>query len=166
MNLPSAPVRTGRSNPFKIMRTIALIEDDPDERIFIQRAIKRSHHPVEVLDFSDGQRALDELEKLSDEDTFPSLVIIDLKLPRIDGMEVLRRLRPHSQKHLVPLIVCSGSSAKSDIITAWQEGCSGYFIKPDNPSDYGFLVSSMLDYWFSAQQGKYNMSKVHLNSPK
>ena len=139
------------------MRTIALVEDDPDERLFIQRAIMRSHHDVEILDYSDGQRALEELKKLSDEDAFPALVIIDLKLPRIDGMEVLRRLRPHSREHLAPLIVCSGSSAKSDILTAWREGCSGYFIKPDNPSDYSFLVSSMLDYWFSSQQGKYNI---------
>ena len=148
------------------MRTIALIEDDPDERIFIQRAILRSHYPIEIVDYADGQRALDELAKLSDEDDFPALVIIDLKLPRIDGLEVLRRLRPYSQLHLVPLIICSGSSAKSDITTAWQEGCSGYFIKPDNPSDYSILVSSMLDYWFSAQQGKFNMSKVHINTPE
>ena len=141
------------------MKTVALIEDDPDERIFVQRAIMRSHHKVDILNYADGQRALEELGRLSEEDAFPSLVIIDLKLPRIDGMEVLRRLQPLSQKHLVPLIVCSGSSAKSDIMTAWQEGCSGYFIKPDNPSDYSFLVSSMLDYWFSTQQGKFNMSK-------
>ena len=139
------------------MRTIALVEDDPDERIFIQRAILRSHHEVEILHYSDGQHALEELERLSEEDAFPALVIIDLKLPRVDGMEVLRRLRPHSRKHLVPLVVCSGSSARSDILTAWTEGCSGYFIKPDNPSDYSFLVSSMLDYWFSSQQGKFNI---------
>ena len=141
------------------MQTIALIEDDPDERIFIQRALIRSHHEVELLNYMDGQRALEELAALSEEDSFPALVMIDLKLPRIDGMEVLRRLQPFSKKHLVPLIICSGSSAKSDIITAWQEGCSGYFIKPDNPSDYSLLVSSILDYWLSAQQGKFSMLK-------
>ena len=134
------------------MKKIALVEDDADERLFIKRAIAQADQEVEVIDYVDGQEALDSLLELKEKEEFPSLVIIDLKLPLLSGLEVLKHLRAALGDEPVPLVICSGSSAKTDVLAAWKEGCSGYLVKPSNPQDYRDLVQTLMNYWFSSHQ--------------
>ncbi|MDP0490008.1 MAG: response regulator [Verrucomicrobiota bacterium JB023] len=129
------------------MTTIALVEDDPDERLFITRAIDQLPLEVSVDYFTDGEEAIEGL--LGAEKGTYALILLDLKIPKIDGIGVLNSLGNGKSSRYTPVIVCSGSKSSQDVQRAWEAGCSGYFAKPDSPTGYREMIQTIVGYWLS-----------------
>lgn len=102
-------------------KTILLVEDDPDDRVLIIRALKKNGIGNKVVVARDGAEALDYLSgsgeyAAQDANTVPLLVLLDLKLPKVDGVEVLRRLRADEQTRFLPVVVLTSCEEEQDMI--------------------------------------------------
>jgi two-component system response regulator len=114
-------------------RVLLLVEDDPDDRELTLRAFARQASPPPVEVAGDGQEALDYLLGTAPGGTprpLPAVVLLDLKLPRVDGLEVLRRLRAAERTRLVPVVVLSSSAEERDVLESYARGANGYVQKP------------------------------------
>lgn len=133
-------------------RIILLVEDNPDDTILTRRALEKSDvsHRVEVA--RDGLEALDYLfalgthadRKASD---MPALILLDLKLPKVDGLEVLRRLRADRLTKLIPVIVLSSSDEPADVIESYGLGANSYIRKPVDFAEFTETVRALAHYW-------------------
>lgn len=132
------------------MRPILLVEDSEDDVFLMKLAWKKAgvKHPLEVAE--DGQLAIDALTRaFTDmvELKTPCLVLLDLKLPRVPGLEVLDWIRKQSQMPTLPVIVLTSSSADADVHNAYQSGANSYFAKPADSSELLKLVLLIDEYW-------------------
>ena len=107
---------------------IALIEDNPDDEALTMRALKRNGITNDIVILRDGVEALDFL--LDAAKPVPQLVLLDLKLPRIDGLELLRRLRSEPRTQLLPIVILTSSSEERDVIEGYRLGANSYVRKP------------------------------------
>ena len=124
---------------------IVLIEDNPDHGELMKRALGRCETSSEVISLVDGQQALDyffgsELIK------FPDLILLDLKLPKIDGWQVLQQLKSSAYAS-VPVIILSSSSDIVDVTRAAQLHANSYVSKPLKLQDYFSLARDLVAYW-------------------
>ena len=132
--------------------SILLVEDNPDDELLTIRAFKR-HHIVNSIDVvRDGQEALDYLqcqgEWTSRESCEPpQVVLLDLKLPKIDGLEVLRRMRADDKLRMIPVVVLTSSSEESDIAASYDLGANSYVRKPVDFAQFGDAVRDLGLYW-------------------
>lgn len=137
-------------------KTILLIEDNPDERELMRLAFAQSDIPHNFVAISDGIEALDYLwgtGEFSDRDTsLPALVIIDLNLPRMSGIEVLRRIRGHPRTRLIPAIVISSSDEPQEIIDSYFNGCNSYIRKPVDFTQLQYFAREISRYWLVVNQ--------------
>jgi CheY-like chemotaxis protein len=136
-----------------MIKPILQVEDDPNDVFLLQRAIKKAgvENPLQIA--SDGQEAIDYLQgagKFADRATFlfPSLVLLDLKLPRVMGLEVLRIIR---QQHgnALPVLILSGSGEESDIAAAYRLGANGFLTKPAQNDKLEEIVRAIKDFWLT-----------------
>jgi CheY-like chemotaxis protein len=132
--------------------TILILEDDPNDVILLKRALQKNNirNPVQVLnDGVEGVRYLSGIEPYSDRSKvpFPSFIIMDLKMPRMGGLEVLEWLREHPQYRVIPTLVLSSSKLPVDILTAYKLGANSYMVKPGNFDDLQNLIRNVYDYW-------------------
>ena len=105
----------------------------------------------------DGQEALDFLfgkGRYNDRDVgeIPKVVLLDWKLPKLDGIEVLRQLRANKQTKLIPVVVLTSSSEERDVIEAYQLGANSYIVKPVDFEKFLEVVSNMITYWLLLNQ--------------
>jgi CheY-like chemotaxis protein len=107
---------------------IMLVEDNEDDEALILRALKHNHIRNRVVIAHDGQEALDRL--LGTVVPFPALVLLDLKLPKVDGLEVLRRLRADERTKLLPVVILTSSKEQEDVVNGYRFGCNSYVQKP------------------------------------
>jgi len=133
-------------------KVILLIEDNPDDEALTLRAFKRSNIMNEVLVVHDGVEALDYLfaqGAYADRDPtqLPELVLLDLKLPRIDGLEVLRRLRADARTRLLPVVVLTSSDEERDIVESYSLGANSYIRKPVDFTQFTEAVRQLGLYW-------------------
>jgi len=124
-------------------RTILLADDDKDDVFFLKRAVERIDPTSKVFGVPDGQECVDYLSGEGDysdraKSPYPDLIVLDLKMPRKSGHEVLRWLRQQPQLKAVPVVVLSGSVIPEDRNESLREGAIGYFSKP---SDFEELVA-------------------------
>lgn len=138
-------------------RPILLIEDNPDDEALTLRAFGKNavNHPVIVA--RDGVEAIDYLfgagaEGSSGRNPMPVVILLDLKLPRIDGLEVLRRIRADESTALLPVVVLTTSSEPRDIQQAYQLGANSYIRKPVDYQDFVKSVNAILNYWLELNQ--------------
>lgn len=126
-------------------RHILLVEDNPDHAILTQRALKKSNvaNPVEMA--NDGQEALDLLFDTAK--VLPMLILLDLKLPKVDGLEVLKRLRANERTHRIPVVILSSSDDESDRAAGYDLGCNSYIRKPVDFDQFAEAVRSLGLYW-------------------
>src|SRR5688572_10338609 len=103
--------------------TILLVEDDSDEAFLATTALKASV-PAQVVHVSDGAAALDFLRNILPEATNPVVVLLDLKLPKVSGLEVLKALRGDDRTRLIPVVVMTNSVAPEDVTAAYSGGCN------------------------------------------
>ena len=133
-------------------KVILLVEDNPDDEALAIRALKRHHIGNEIVVARDGVEALDYLFGTGmyagrDTNNKPSVVLLDLKLPRVDGLEVLRRLREDNRTKFLPVVVLTTSSEEGDVINSYSLGCNSYIRKPVDFVQFSEAIRQLGMYW-------------------
>ena len=133
-------------------KTILLVEDNPDDEALAIRALKRHHVSNQVIVAHDGVEALEYLfctGMYADRDINfkPTVVLLDLKLPRVDGLEVLRRLRGDDRTKLLPIVVLTTSSEEQDMLNSYSLGCNSYIRKPVDFVQFSEAIRQLGMYW-------------------
>jgi two-component system response regulator len=132
-------------------RTILLVEDNLDDVDLTKRAFRLNRVVNELAIARDGLEALDYLfcrGKYADrEPTLPCVVLLDLRLPRIDGLEVLQRIRADERTKVVPVVVLTTSKEQQDLVTAYRNGANSYVQKPVNFEEFVTAVNQLGLYW-------------------
>jgi DNA-binding response OmpR family regulator len=126
-------------------KLILLVEDDPDHELLTIRALKKSNIANDVRVARDGEEAIELL--CGADPIHPQVVLLDLKLPKIDGLEVLRRIRECSSTHLLPVVVLTSSDEERDVVRSYQLGVNSYIRKPVNFSDFAEATRQLGMYW-------------------
>lgn len=132
------------------MKPILLVEDNPDDELLTLRALKKNHIQNDVVVARDGPEALAYLfgdEAGGKEAITPSIVLLDLKLPKIDGIEVLRRIRNDPRTRLVPVVILTSSREEQDLINGYQLGANSYIRKPVDFPEFIQAVRQLGLYW-------------------
>ena len=133
-------------------KTILLIEDNPDDEALTLRALHKNNILNEVAVTRDGQEALDYLfcegaYAARAPGDVPTVVLLDLKLPKIDGLEVLQRLRADERTHLQPVVILTSSKEEQDIIDGYRLGANSYIRKPVDFNQFMEAVRQLGLYW-------------------
>jgi two-component system response regulator len=131
---------------------ILLIEDNGDDEALTLRALKKNNINNEIVVARDGVEALDYLFATGawagrDLSLMPQVVLLDLKLPRIDGLEVLRRMRATERTHLLPVVILTSSDEESDRIAGYGMGANSYVRKPVDFNHFAEAVRQLGLYW-------------------
>lgn len=126
-----------------MVKQILIVEDDPIDLKFIRDALAETIPDIKIGSARDGQDALDRLEK----DFKPSIIILDLKMPRMDGHTLLQRLKSHHELKRIPAIVLSTADAEAEIIRCYDEYANAYLVKPDNPAEYQRITTRIKEFW-------------------
>ena len=129
------------------LRPILLVEDNPMDLDLTRRAFARRRlaNPIEVA--RDGQEALDWIPRWEAGEPLPLVVLLDLKLPRVSGLEVLRQLREHPISRDLPVVVLTSSSEDRDIETAYRLHANSYIVKPVNFEKFMEVAAQIELYW-------------------
>ncbi|MBF2063225.1 MAG: response regulator [Calothrix sp. C42_A2020_038] len=133
-------------------KSILLVEDNPDDELLAIRALKRHHISNEIVVVHDGVEALDYLFGTGiyigrDVSIKPTVILLDLKLPRIDGLEVLRRLREDQRTKLLPIVVLTTSNEEQDLLDSYNLGCNSYIRKPVDFMQFSEAIRQLGMYW-------------------
>ena len=133
-------------------RSILLVEDNQDDEALTLRALSRNNITNQVQVVRDGQEAVDWLEATGphadrNPDDVPALILLDLKLPKIDGLEVLRRLRANPRTALVPVVILTSSKEDRDRASGYQSGANSYVQKPVDFAEFKEAVRQLGLYW-------------------
>lgn len=137
--------------------TILLVEDEPDDVFFMKLAFKRAGMADPPRVAQDGQEAIDYLvggNGFADRNLhpLPTLVLLDLKLPRVMGMEVLKWIRARPKFDLMVVVVLTSSQQRADIEEACALRANSYLIKPSNPEDLTAMADLLNRYWLTLNQ--------------
>ena len=132
--------------------TILLVEDDENDALLLQRALKKSGVSNPVTWVRDGVEAVQCLQGEGNyldrkHRSFPKVIILDLKMPRMSGMELLKFLQDHPEVKVIPTVVLSSSRLAHDIERAYSLGAQTYFVKPANFDSLIELLKTFVDYW-------------------
>jgi two-component system response regulator len=130
-------------------RNILLVEDNPDDEALTLRALSRNNVNARVIVVHDGQEAL---EWLAAADEPPALILLDLQLPKIDGLEVLRRLRANPRTALVPVVILTSSKEDRDRAGGYRGGANSYVQKPVDFAEFVDAVRQLGVYWLVLNQ--------------
>jgi two-component system response regulator len=133
-------------------KVILLVEDNPDEELLALRALRKNDVTGEVVVARDGVEALDYLFGTGayagrDTSVMPQLILLDLKLPKIDGLEVLRRLRADERSRLLPVVILTSSREQQDMLEGYGLGANSYVRKPVNFEQFVRAVEQLKLYW-------------------
>jgi two-component system response regulator len=133
-------------------KIILLVEDNPDDELLTLRALKRSNILNEVAVTRDGVEALDYLFGRSeytgrDTSIMPQVVLLDLKLPKLDGLEVLRQMRIDERTKFLPVVILTSSDEEKDIVESYRLGANSYIRKPVDFGQFSDAVRQLGLYW-------------------
>lgn len=130
---------------------ILLVEDNPDDVLIAERALAKANmrDKSELFVVRDGQEALDFLRR---RDAFqsaprPDLVLLDLRLPKVSGHEVLAEIKKDESLRRIPVIVLTVSEREEDMVKAYDSGASGYITKPPTSAEFAKVIETVLEYW-------------------
>jgi CheY-like chemotaxis protein len=126
-------------------RMILLVEDDPDHELLTIRAMRKSKVANDVRVARDGAEAIDLL--FGPEAIRPQVILLDLKLPKVDGLEVLRRIRAHESTRMLPVVVLTSSDEERDVAQSYKLGVNSYIRKPVDFNDFAEATSQLGMYW-------------------
>jgi CheY-like chemotaxis protein len=133
-------------------KLVLLVEDNPDDEILALRALKKSHLANEIAVARDGVEALEFLfceGEYSGRNPceLPVVVLLDLKLPKIDGLEVLKRLKEDDRTRRMPVVIMTSSSEEQDIVDSYNLGANSYIRKPVDFNQFTEAVAQLGLYW-------------------
>ncbi len=131
---------------------ILLVEDNPDDEKLTIRAFRKNNIMNQLLVVRDGAEAIDFMFGTGahagrDPKDLPTVILLDLKLPKIDGIEVLRRLRADERTKLVPVVILTSSKEEQDILNGYMSGCNSYIRKPVDFARFIEAVKTLGLYW-------------------
>jgi len=133
-------------------KSILLVEDNPDDVALTLRALKQNNIRNEVVVARDGAEALDYLFGKGiyanrDIAVFPQVILLDLKLPKVDGLEVLRQIRSNPKTKLLPVVILTSSKEEQDLLKGYETGANSYIRKPVNFEQFVEAVRHLGLYW-------------------
>ncbi len=127
-------------------RVIFLVEDNQDDEMLAIRALRKNNIANRIEVARDGEEAIQYLFG-NDRDDDPALILLDLKLPKIDGLEVLKRIRGDSRTRLLPVVVLTSSNEERDIVESYSLGANSYVRKPVDFEQFTEAVRQLGLYW-------------------
>jgi CheY-like chemotaxis protein len=133
-------------------KTILLVEDNPDDVELTLRAFRKSNIMNEVIVKRDGAEALDFFfgkDGVADkgDNGLPCVILLDLKLPKIGGLEVLKKLRADERTKLIPTVIMTSSKEQGDVVNGYKIGCNSYIRKPVDFNHFAEAVKQLGLYW-------------------
>lgn len=133
-------------------KIILLVEDNADDEELTLRALKKNNIMNDVVVVRDGVEALEYLfgsgrDSGGEQNLLPQVILLDLKLPRIDGLEVLRRVRQHPRTKLLPVVILTSSKEEHDLISGYSLGANSYIRKPVDFNQFTESVRQLGLYW-------------------
>lgn len=133
-------------------KIILLVEDNPDDVVLTERALKKSHILNKLVVTKDGAEALDYLFCTGaysgrDLNIMPEVILLDLKLPKIDGLEVLKRIRSDRRTKILPVVILTSSKEENDLIAGYTLGANSYIRKPVNFNQFVEAIRQLGLYW-------------------
>lgn len=132
-------------------KPILLVEDNPDDELLTLRALKKNNIANAIVVARDGVEALDYLfatgAQEGQQPLRPQVILLDLKLPKVDGLDVLRRLREDEETKLLPVVVLTSSDDERDIVESYRLGANSYVRKPVDFEEFVAAVSQLGLYW-------------------
>lgn len=136
-----------------MVKRVLLVEDNPDDEALTLRALKKTGFDLNLAVVRDGQEAVDYLLKptadLTDERCpRPDLVLLDLKLPRLGGLQVLERLRADAQLRTIPVVGLTSSKEEEDVMNSYDLGANSYVRKRVDALEFEDTLRDILTYWF------------------
>ena len=126
-------------------KTILLIEDNPDDEALAVRALQRNNIVNEIAVVRDGREALDYL--LDESKPLPALVLLDWKLPKVSGLEVLQTLRATARTALLPVVILTTSQEEQDLLDGYRSGCNSFIRKPVDFAQFSEAMRQLQLYW-------------------
>lgn len=136
-------------------KNILLIEDNPDDAELAVRAFRSGDTGQEIQVATDGVEAMEALFGSATSPPprqLPSLVLLDLKLPRLDGFEVLSRIRSHPRTRFMPVVILTSSTEVSDLVAGYRLGANSYLRKPMSYRDFIVAAKLITDYWLALNE--------------
>jgi two-component system response regulator len=138
-------------------KTILLVEDNADDEALTLRALKKSNILNEIVVARDGAEALDYLFATGsyagrDTRSMPSLVLLDLKLPKVDGLEVLRRMRADLRTRCLTVVIFTSSNEEQDLAGSYSLGANSYVRKPVDYGEFTDAVRQIGEYWLKLNE--------------
>ncbi|MCD4692867.1 MAG: response regulator [Calditrichales bacterium] len=130
--------------------TLLLVEDNPDDVELTLRVFKKHHVVNKIIVAKDGEEALDVIFQHGKENKTqrrPDLILLDLKLPKVDGLEVLRQVKSNSKTKHIPVVVLTSSKEEKDIVESYRLGVNSYIRKPVNFENFSEIVKQLSLYW-------------------
>lgn len=139
------------------MKTILLVEDNPQDEMLTLRALKKANLANRIDVARDGQQALDYLFRtgeFADRDgpDLPTVVLLDLSLPRLSGIEVLERLRADARTELLPVVMLTSSDEQQDRLKSYENGCNSFVQKPVDFAKFSETVARLGVYWLTTNE--------------
>jgi len=131
---------------------VLLVEDNPDDAVLVIRELKKNHLGNKVIHLPDGAEALDFIfsrGKYSDRkiEDRPKLILLDLKMPKVDGLQVLRAIRADERTKYIPVVLMTSSREERDIVESYSLGVNAYVVKPVNFDAFSKAVSDLGMFW-------------------
>ncbi|WP_027395020.1 response regulator [Aquimarina latercula] len=123
---------------------ILLIEDDEIERMKFTRVLQKNNYDCKLQEATNGEEAV---EILNDDTRTPDLVLLDLNMPKMNGIEFLKSLKSNQKLKYIPVIILSTSNNHQDLKRCYEEGIAGYLVKPLKYEDYVEKIKSLIEYW-------------------
>jgi two-component system, response regulator len=131
---------------------IILVEDNPDDAELALRALNKNKIANSLIHLKDGEEALDyifcrgiyEKRNISD---IPKVILLDIKMPKVDGLEVLKRIKSDANTKIIPVVLLTSSKEEKDILESYQLGANSYIVKPVNFDSFVKAVSDLGLYW-------------------
>jgi CheY-like chemotaxis protein len=142
-------------------KIILLVEDNPDDEVLALRALKKNHLLNEVIVVHDGVEALDYLfgtGAYANRGTaiMPQLILLDLKLPKMDGLEVLQQIRAHERTKLLPVVILTSSNEEKDLFDSYNFGANSYIRKPVDFTQFTQAIQQLKSYWLVLNESPPN----------
>lgn len=139
---------------------VLLAEDDLHDAELTIRAFRKYNPGIELVHLRDGEEALDFLYcqgiyNSRDENEVPRLVLLDLKMPKVDGMEVLKTVKADDSKKVIPVVILTSSREEKDVAESYRSGANSYVVKPLDFKEFIDTVSELGRYWLSSNQAPF-----------